>query len=416
MASGSTRVTRHAPQLAAATGAFTLLCWLGAGPAAYGAPADGAPTPLPSSSATAPALRLPVMPSLLDPTRSPCTRASGTVMPAVPWAQDSLGLTRAHQLTSGAGVTVAVIDTGVSRTAPELAGRVGAAGTAGQDCVGHGTFIAGIIAAASAPGSGFGGVAPAARILAERGIGADGGPDPARVAAGIRQATDAGARVIDVSLAFPATTNALTSAVRYAAAHDVLVVAAGVPDDLELTSGATDDVPKVPFWPAAQTGVLSVVDVDIDGARPDGAVDPVRADLAAPGQGITGIGPSGRGHFLGNGPSIAAAFTSGAAALLRAYRPELTAPEVAARLLAAAYPAPVPRLDPYAALSAVLPAGPAATVPDATAAIHLHPVVEDRTPARRAYAILGGAALVALVLAAAALLRRKRRPGEAAGA
>ncbi|MYS20670.1 S8 family serine peptidase [Streptomyces sp. SID4948] len=361
------------------------------------------------------------MPSQLDPAQSPCTKPSGTVMTAVPWAQQNLSFTRAHQLSSGAGVTVAVIDTGVSTGAPALKGRVEAAGPAGQDCVGHGTFVAGIIAAAPSRGSGFSGVAPAARILAVRGIGADGSPDVARVAAGIRHATDAGAKVIDVSLAFAAPADALTSAVDYAAAHDVLVVAAGVPDGLLLTDGAggsgdsggTDgtggDTPQLPFWPAAQSGVLSVVDVDIAGTRPDGAADPVRADLAAPGQGITGIGPSGRGHFLGNGPSVAAAFTAGAAALLRSYQPDLTAPEVAARLMATAYPAPVPRLDPYAALSTVLPAESGGTAPDVSAAIHLHPVVEDRTPVRRAYAVLGGAALAALVLTAAALLRRKQR-------
>jgi hypothetical protein len=230
------------------------------------------------------------------------------------------------------------------------------------------------------------------------------------VAAGIRTATDAGAKVIDVSLAFPAASNSLTSALGYAAEHDVLVVAAGVPDGLQLNGDTSGQILALPFWPAASTGVLAVVDVDIDGARPTSTVDPIRADLAAPGDGVTGIGPSGRGHFLANGASVAAAFTAGAAALLRAYHPELAAPEVAARLIASAYPAPVPRLDPYAALAAVPPAGAVATAPNAaTAAIHLHPVTEDRTPVRRAYAVLGGAALTALVLAAAGLLRRTRR-------
>jgi hypothetical protein len=373
------------------------------------------PTPLPSSSQGAPALRLPVMPPLLDLAQSPCTAASGTVMTAVPWAQQNLGLTRAHQLSTGAGVTVAVIDTGVSRTVAALSGRVRTAGAAaGTDCVGHGTFVAGIIAAAPTPGSGFSGVAPAARILAVKGIDAAGNPDQKLVAAGIRTAADAGAKVIDVSLAFVTPTSALTSALGYAAQHDAVVVAAGVPDNLQLNVADGEATPKVPFWPAAQPVVLSVVDVDITGARPTGAVDPARADLAAPGDGITGIGPRGRGHYLGDGPSIAAAFTAGAAALLRAYRPELTAAQVTARLTAGAYPAPVPRLDPYAALAMVVPPagnGPAATAGphDASAAIHLRADTEDQAPARRAYAILGAALLTALALSAAALLRRKRR-------
>jgi hypothetical protein len=194
--------------------------------------------------------------------------------------------------------------------------------------------------------------------------------------------------------------------VDYAAAHDVLMVAAGVPDDVRVTVAEGETAPTLPFWPAAAPGVLSVVDVDIDGARPSDAVQPVRADLAAPGDGVTGIGPRGAGHFLCNGPSVAAAFTAGAAALLRAYQPELTAPEAAARLTAAAYPAPIPRLDPYAALSAVLPDGAATAPLPAGAQIHLRSTAGDPTPTHRAYAILAASLLAALILTAATLLHR----------
>jgi hypothetical protein len=376
------------------------------GPAA----ADNVPTPLPSAgSTTPPALRLPVIPTKIDPYQPVCTKPSPTVMTAVPWAQQSLGLSRAQQLSTGTGVTVAVIDTGVSRTAPALAGRVTAAGAAGNDCVGHGTFIAGLIAAAPTAGSGFSGVAPGARILAIPGMAADGSPSEAVVAAGIRAAADAGAKVIDVSLGFQNTSPSLQSALAYAAKRDVLVVAAGVPDDVKVTGVSPDGgPPQVPFWPAAHAGVLSVVDVDILGNRPDGAVDPARADLAAPGDGITGIGPTGKGHFLGNGPSAAAAFTAGAAALLRSYRPDLTAPEIAARLTSTAYPAPVPRLDPYAALSTVLPAPtPLTSLPTRTITLTSTPT--DPAPTHRAYLILAASTLAALVLGAAAILHRKRR-------
>jgi hypothetical protein len=403
---------RRAPAARALASALVVLSAAAGGLAGAGrAAADSTPSPLPTASSSAPALQLPVIPSLLDTRLSGCTRASGTVMHTVPWAQQSLGLDRAHQLATGTGVTVAVIDTGVSTAAPALAGRVRTVGgaTAGKDCVGHGTFVAGIIAAAPTPGTGFAGVAPAAGILAVRGVDKGGSPSEALVADGIRAATDAGAKVIDVSLSFPKTTAALTSALAYAAAHDVLVVAPGVPDDLLNTSSAIgDQAPSVAYWPAARPGVLSVVDVDITGARPTSAVNPVRADLSAPGQGVTGIGPLGRGHFLADGPSVAAAFVSGAAALLRSYQPRLTAAQVAARLTASAYPDPVPRLDPYAALSAVLPtARPPGRVADS--AIHLHPTRSDPGPARRAYTVLGGSALATVVLVAAVLLARRRR-------
>jgi subtilisin family serine protease len=327
----------------------------------------------------------------------------------VPWAQLSLGLDRAQQLSTGAGVTVAVVDSGVSATAPQLAGRVTATGQAGQDCLGHGTFVAGIIAAAPARGSGFSGVAPGARILAVRGLGQDNTPSEKAVADGIRAAADAGATVIDVSLAFPRSSPALESALRHAAAKDALVVAAGLPDGLVLTGSTDDGTPStVAVWPAARTGVLSVVDVDILGARPDGAAQPLRADLAAPGDGVTGVGASGHGNYLGNGPSVAAAFTAGAAALLRSYRPDLTAPQVAARLTASAYPAPIPRLDPFAALSTVFPPAPAAAQ-EPPSAIHLAFRHEDPVPAHRALLITAGALLTALLLIAAAALHRRGR-------
>ncbi|MGW3284593.1 S8 family serine peptidase [Streptomyces sp. NPDC001002] len=374
--------------------------------------ADGTPTPLPSAGGTtAPALRLPVMPPALGLTRTSCTTASNTVMTDVPWAQQNLELTRAHQLTQGAGVKVAVIDTGVSASAPTLTGRVTPVGAgATKDCVGHGTFVAGIIAGAPRAGTGFSGVAPAARILAVSGTDSAGIPNESKVAAGIRAATDAGAEVIDVSPSFPSTIGALDSALEYAAKHDVLVVAAGVSDGLTATS--TDngaERPTVTYWPAARPGVLSVVDLDIDGARPDSAVDPARADLAAPGQGITGIGPRGKGNYLANGPSVAAAFVAGAAALVRAYYPDLSAAEVRDRLVAGAYPGEVPRLNPYGALSAVLPTANSSAQPGTSHAVHLTPVVRDHAPARRAYAVLTASVAAAAVLGAGVLLARRRR-------
>lgn len=405
---GRARRGRHsapAPALPAAlAAALTVLAAAVAAPAA----ADGSPIPLPTSSASAP-VRLPVMPGELAAKNSACTPPSGTVMHAVPWTQQSLDLDRAHELSSGAGVSVAVVDTGVARTAPALAGRVTALGAgAGSDCVGHGTFAAGIVAGARLSGTGVAGVAPAARVLAVNGTGTDGKPDQARVAAGIRAATDAGAEVIDVSLAFPSATNALDSALAYASGHDVLVVAAGVPDGAVSTVDGGTTAQTSAYWPAARTGVLSVVAVDVTGVPPTGQLQPVRADLAAPGIGVPGIGPSGPGHFVADGPSVAAAFVAGTAALVRSYQPRLSAAQVAARLLASAVPAPVPRLDPYAALSTVFPtAAPAVAEPRSD--IRPPQPAAASSSARRAYRILGAAALGALGLAAWSLLTRVRR-------
>ncbi len=135
----------------------------------------------------------------------------------MPWEQHSLGLSGVRQRGSGAGVTVAVVDTGVSQQAPTLKGRVTAVGGAGVDCVGHGSFVAGIIASAPAKGVRFAGVAQGARVLGVRGTDEHGVATAAGVAAGIRAAVDAGARIVEVSPALVQGSDALTSAVRHAA-------------------------------------------------------------------------------------------------------------------------------------------------------------------------------------------------------
>ncbi len=85
---------------------------------------------------------------------------------AIPWAQQQLQPATVWNFTQGAGQAVAVLDSGVSATAPALSGAVlpglnaVTGGNGDTDCAGHGTFAAGIIAARAAPGSGFAGLAP----------------------------------------------------------------------------------------------------------------------------------------------------------------------------------------------------------------------------------------------------------------
>ena len=111
---------------------------------------------------------------------------------AVPWAQQEFRPARLWGFTRGAGQVVAVVDSGVSATAPALSGAVlpglnaVTGGPGDTDCIGHGTFAAGIIAARPAPGAGFAGLAPAARILPVDVVGADGSVTSQAVAAGLK--------------------------------------------------------------------------------------------------------------------------------------------------------------------------------------------------------------------------------------
>ncbi|MEV5493498.1 S8 family serine peptidase [Streptomyces bobili] len=330
---------------------------------------------------------------------------------ALPWAQHRLGAGGLARFGEGDGITVGVVDTGVSASSEALRGRVAGAPAALRDCVGHGTFMAGIIAAAPRSGVQFSGLAPAARILAARGTDASGVAGAELVARGIRATVDGGADVVVVSAALARTTRELTSAVRYAQQHDVLIVAPAVPDG---QPGFTDvAAAPEPFWPAAQHGVLAVVDVDIDGSRPDGGLVPLRADLAAPGQDVTGIGPLGEGHYLANGASVAAAFVTGAAALVRAHEPGLTAAQTAERLKRGSYPADVPRLDVVGALTGVPPSErPGPTFQDSS--VRLRPAAGHNPAQGRAVALAGLCLVGALVLGAVRWLTvRPRRAGGA---
>jgi subtilisin family serine protease len=364
-----------------------------------------------SAAAAGSTVQLPVLASKLEADAA-CATGSDRRATDVPWEQVSLQLSRTWPFASGTGVTVGVVDTGVSSSAPALKGRVTAVGDAGTDCVGHGTFVAGLVGAAVADGVRFAGVAQQARILAVRGSDARGAVTAAKVAEGIRAAVDGGAEVVTVSAALAGDSAALRSAVALAAKKDVLVVAAAVPDTPATATSATDVPPARDYYPAADDDVLSVLDVDVSGKRPTGAYTTSSAAIAAPGDGVVGIGPKKAGHYIGSGASLAAGFVAGAAALVRSVHPELTAAQTATLLRTSAYPADVPRLDPYAAVTSVLTGAAAAPARgDAGTPVHL-PADKAAGPLRRAlWPAAAGLAVVSAGVWRGRVLPRGRRLG-----
>ncbi|WP_459709732.1 type VII secretion-associated serine protease mycosin [Actinophytocola sp. KF-1] len=263
-----------------------------------------------------------------------------------PWAQQVLDPRQVWPHTRGAGVTVAVVDSGVDADHPQLRGNVlrgrnffeNTALPGNFDCVSHGTGVAGIIAADPVRGIGFHGIAPDARILPVRitaqDIAENGRSlriDLAALARGIRYAVDAGARVVNLSVAGYADFPELRSAITYAVARDVVVVAA-------VGNGQQDGAGELPSFPAAYDGVLGVGAIDIDGARTSTSQVGPYVDLVAPGAGVLTT-TRVAGHAYVNGTSYAAPFVAATAALVRSAWPELSAPEVAQRLLATASPA-----------------------------------------------------------------------------
>jgi len=314
-------------------------------------------SPVQASTALAPA-------GLPGP-RPGCPSQHGISAPAErPWAQQALRFSAVWNRTRGAGVTVAIVDSGVDAN-PQFGDRVIpgpdlVAGTKrgippGADCVGHGTAVASIIAAAPVPGVSFTGVAPAARILSVKISGTDTFPTSV-TPQGIMDAVDFGADVINLSLATPDDVPALRNAVEYALRHNVVVVAAAGND---LPQGGTG-----PFYPAAYPGVLAVGAVGPGGVLAGFSDRHTPVGVTAPGVNVTTAYP---GTFPAaydpeqNGTSFAAAFVSGVVALVRSAHPELNAAQVVARIEATAHGAAGPGtghglVDPVRAVTAVLPA------------------------------------------------------------
>jgi subtilisin len=238
---------------------------------------------------------------------------------SVPYGIDRVGATEVD--ATGAGVDVAVVDTGIDATHPDLLGRVGGswttvgswvAGTrapAGQDDNGHGTHVAGTIGATD-DGAGVVGVAPEVTFHAVKALTAAGVGYVADIARGIELATDRGWDVVNLSVGTTSEsgTRLLRDACEYARARDVVLVASAgnhgpcenclnAPGSLETTIavGATDRDDRVAAFSSTGPGV----------------------DIAAPGVEVrsTFIGAT---HTYRSGTSMATPHVTGAAALLRA--------------------------------------------------------------------------------------------------
>lgn len=304
----------------------------------------------------------------------------------------ALDLAHARSLSRGAGVTVALIDTGVSPHSrlPDLLGGgdyVAAGGNGLSDCDAHGTLIAGIIGAASDPADGFTGVAPEARIVSiryrsgaysnERSIS-----DPTEqlsaeirtLARAITHAANEGADVIAVPIpvcvpvGLAVDQSMVSAAVGYAVhVRGALIVAGaggtgfhGCEQNPDIDPARPDDprnwrdvkTLSVPGWFSPE--VLAVGFTTTAGAEVPESLTGPWVSVAAPGVGIESLGPGGGGLINGvgepgrlvpvGGASFAAAYVTGVAALLRSRFPNETPAEISARLTSSAH-APARRID-----------------------------------------------------------------------
>lgn len=277
---------------------------------------------------------------------------SDAVRDAQYWLDD-YGIRDAWATTRGAGITIAVIDTGVDGTAPELVGAVvsggdfsGLGSSNGQTPVGadgseHGTMVASLAAGRGTGGnSGVIGSAPEASIMPlSVGFGAGATDSDAQIARAVRYAVDHGARVINMSL----TRNTLDwpqswdDAFLYAMQHNVVIVAAAG----NRGSGTTEV-----GAPATMPGVLTVAGVDSAGtASFDASAQGITIGVAAPSEKLVGVVPGGQ-HVLWSGTSGATPIVAGVVALVMAAHPELDASNVINRVVVTARDAGAPGVDP----------------------------------------------------------------------
>ncbi|SNY06050.1 type VII secretion-associated serine protease mycosin [Paractinoplanes atraurantiacus] len=345
------------------------------------------------------------------------------------WHLRSLEISKAHSISKGAGISIAVIDTGVYPHADlrrNLQAGVNLApggGDGRKDQDGHGTSMAGIIAAHGRGGDGVLGIAPSSKILPVK-ITNRGNSMPAEtMTKGVQWATQNGAEVINIS-AETGPAFDLADAVHTAISDDIVVVA----------GAGNKSKQAIMAYPAAIDGVLTVGATGRNGKVAPFSITGPRVQLCAPGVDITTTQTQGR-YVDTSGTSAATAIVSGAAALVRAKFPQLSAEEVVHRITATADDIGAPgrddecgfgRLNLVKALTATVPplAGEASASPSAAASSAVTaapaPTVSavgaaqaggDEGGGGRGLVYGGIAAVVALGGVLAFVLLRRRRGG-----
>ena len=358
------------------------------------------------------------------------------------WPVGYLDLPAAQRLSTGSGVTVALLDTGVVQGRADLTGQI----TTGPDYAGgvekqgesgwgeHGTCMASIIAGHGRNGGSDGmlGVAPGAHILSVRVIRDDDAPDFGQatsdatpISDGIKYAVDHGAQVISMSLGGQEAdagddSSAESDAVRYALAHNVVVVAAA-------GNGATQGDPV--SYPGGERGVITVAAVDSNGGHANFSTTGWDVAVAAPGVNLPCDAYNADDAYMeGSGTSQATAYVSGLVALIKAEDPALTPEQIRTLLETTASGRPgggrddqigFGVIDPVAALRAAKTMSGLPTVPRAGAGVasgHFGYGPTQKVTlgssglSSRTRAEIGGAVLLAIALVVAILLLRRPKP------
>ncbi|MFI9188993.1 type VII secretion-associated serine protease mycosin [Streptomyces californicus] len=399
-----------------------------------------------SAAAAVLLVSLPALPAAAEDTTS-CTFPSKKY-PGRPWSLQRVLLDELWKQSTGKGVRVAVIDTGVDVRNEQLTPAVDT--EAGRnflpkglktpdgvkiergkengttDTVGHGTKVAGIIAAREAKGTGFTGIAPDATIIPIQQNDAEGHGDTATLADAITYAVDkADADVINISqdtadAVKPSTK--LKEAVDRALAQQVVVVASAGNDGL---GGNVKET-----YPASFDGVLAVASSDRNNERAPFSQSGDFVGIAAPGVDMVSTVPGG-GHCADNGTSFSAPYVAGVAALIRAKHRDWTQAQIVAQIQQTAERSVAGHdnavgwgvVDPVRALTEddrpidrpVASEGMSKGKAPTPAELPLGETADERNARLATYVVVGGSVLVAAIAGTAVAVRdRRRRMGRTA--
>ncbi|MDT9693416.1 type VII secretion-associated serine protease mycosin [Streptomyces sp. P9(2023)] len=377
-----------------------------------------------------------------------CTFPMKKQIEGIPWSLQRVLLDELWQDTKGKGVRVAVIDTGVDDVNPQLKTAVDA--KAGKDYlkpdkdnpgagddergktdgtvdeVGHGTKVAGIIAARPRAGTGFVGLAPEATIIPIRQNDEKNSGKSDTMALAIDHAVARGADVINISQDTTqplSPDSAMGKAVARALAQDIVVVASAGNDGMDGKLKNT--------YPAAFPGVLAVASSDRNNERAEFSQSGEFVGVAAPGIDMVSTVPGG-GQCVDNGTSFSAPYVSGVAALLKAKHPKWTPAQIVARIEQTAVRSVNGRdnhvgwgvVDPVRALSDAPEPAPTEPTPDPAppkpaapepAHLALTETSQERAERIGTYALGIGVVLVAVVAGVATVIRDSRRRGRGRG-
>ncbi|HWS32323.1 MAG TPA: S8 family serine peptidase [Actinoplanes sp.] len=308
------------------------------------------------------------------------------------WDLSRMRVAEAWTKATGAGVVVAVVDTGVDANHPDLRGNVlsgydavtNRAGTS-RDGNGHGTHVAGTIAALTGNDVGVSAVAPDARILPVKVLSDSGSGSMADAAEGIVWAADNGAQIINMSLGGTTKVAAVSNAIAYARGKGVTVVAAA---GNERAQGSPVS------YPGADAGVIAVAATDSTDKVAAYSNAGSHVDVAAPGSAIWSTYPTalGKSYAQLSGTSMAAPHVAAAAALLKSLQPRLTPDQIESALKTSAVDLGPKgfdedygygRIDAVAALNVIAPPASASPSPSVTSAKpRLNPLITTNVTSR----------------------------------